>query len=68
MKGKITYRFSKTLGNTYEGVQSAKVADLQPATLLKIDSFIDMKQRFQRRIHKNSAAFLDKCRQLFIFK
>ena len=24
-----------------------------PATLLKIDSFKDMKQRFQRRIHKN---------------
>ena len=49
----ITYRFSKTLENTYEGVQSSEVADLQPATLLKINSFIDIKQGFQSRIHKN---------------
>ena len=42
----ITYRFSKTLENTYEGIQFSEVTGLQPATLLKIDSFIDMKQRF----------------------
>ena len=47
-----TYRFSKTLENTYEGVQFSEVADLQPATLLKINSFIDTKQGFQRRIDK----------------
>ena len=47
------YRFSKTLENTYEGVQFSEVTGLQPATLLKIDSFIDMKQRFQRRIRKS---------------
>ena len=70
-KCKITYRFSKTLENTYEGVQFSEVTGLQPATLLKIDSFIDMKQRFQRRIHKylpHSFNLFDKCRQLFIFK
>ena len=63
--------FSKTLENTYEGVQLSEVEDLQPATLLKIDSFIDMKQRFQRCIHKNlphSFNLFDMCRQLFIFK
>ena len=43
---------------------------IQPATLfkiLKINSFIDMKQRFQRRIHKNlrhSLNLFDQCRQL----
>ena len=44
---------------------------LLPATLLKIDSFIYMKQKFQRRIHKNlphSFNVFGKCRQLFIFK
>ena len=45
-KCEITYRFSKTLENTYEGLQFSEVTGLQPATLLKIDSFIDMKQRF----------------------
>ena len=42
----MTYRFSKTLESTYKGVQLRKVAaGLEPATLLKIDSFlIDMKQ------------------------
>ena len=56
---------------TYEGVQFSEVTGLQPATLLKIDSFIDMKQRFQRCVHKNlphSFNLLDKCRRLFIFK
>ena len=37
MKCEITYRFSKNLESTYEGVQSRKVATgFQPATLLKI--------------------------------
>ena len=70
-KCEITYRFSKTLENTYEGVQFSEVTGLQPATLLKIGSFIDMKQRFQRRIHKNlphSFNLFDKCRRLFMFK
>ena len=52
-KYEITYRFSKTLENTYEGLQFGEVTGLQRATLLKIDSFIDMKQRFQRRINKH---------------
>ena len=46
-------------------VQFSEVAGLQPATLLKIDSFIDMKRRFERRIHKNlthSFDFFDKCK------
>ena len=43
-KCEITYRFSKTLENTYEGLQFSEVTGLKPATLLKIDSFIDMKQ------------------------
>ena len=71
LKCEITYRFSKTLEITYEGLQFSEVTGLQPATLLKIDSFIDMKQRFQRRIHKklpHSFNLFDKCRQLFIFK
>ena len=53
LKCEITYRFGKTLENTYEGLPFSEVTGLQPATLLKIDSFIDMKQRFQRRIYKN---------------
>ena len=43
---------------------------LQPETLLKINSFIDMNQRLQRRIHRNlphSFNLFGKCRQLFIF-
>ena len=52
-KCEITYRSSQTLENTYEGIQFSGVTGLESATLLKIDSFIDMKQRFQRRIHKN---------------
>ena len=70
-KCEITYRFSKTLENTYEGVQFSEVTGLQPATLLKIDSFIDMKQRFHRCIHRylpHSFNLFDKPRQLFIFK
>ena len=70
-KCEITYRFSKTFENTYEGPQFSKVSSLQLATLLKTDSFIDVKQRFQRRIHKSLAHSLnlfDKCRQLLIFK
>ena len=70
-KCEITYKFSKTLENTYKGLQFSEVTGLQPATLLIIDSFIDMKQRFQRRIHKNfphSFNLFDKCRRLFIFK
>ena len=58
------------LGNTYERVQFSEVAGLQPATLLKTNSFLHMKQRFQRCIHKNlphSLNLFDKCRQLFIF-
>ena len=67
----ITYRFSKTLENTYEGVQFSKAAELQPATLLNINSLIDTKQWFQSGIHKNlphSFNLFDKCRQLFMFK
>ena len=67
----ITYKFSETLENTYEGVQSKKAVGFQLATLLKLDSFIDMKQRFQRLIRKNlshSFNLFDKRRQLFIFK
>ena len=67
----MTYRFSEALENTYEGVQFSEAAGLQPSTLLKVDLFIDMKQRFQRRIHKNlphSFSLFDKCRRLFIFK
>ena len=45
LKCKLSYRFSKTLENTYEKVQFSEVTGLEPATLLKIDSFIDMKQR-----------------------
>ena len=44
---------------------------LQPAALLKIDSFMYMKQKFQWSIHKHlphSFNLFDKCRQLFIFK
>ena len=52
-KCEMAFRFSKTLKNIYEGVQFSEVTGLLPATLLKIDSFIDMKPRFQRRIHKN---------------
>ena len=45
MKYKISYRFSKTLESTYEGVQSRKVpAGFQPETLLKID------QRYEAKI------------------
>ena len=61
---KLTYRFSKTLEITYEGLQFSEVTGLQPAALLKIDSFIDMKQRFQRCTHKNlphSFNLFDKC-------
>ena len=48
MKYKISYRFSKTLESTYEGVQSRKVpVGFQPETLLKVDPFRDMKQKFQ---------------------
>ena len=63
-KREITHRFSKTLENSYEGVQFSGVADLQPATLQNINSFIDMKQGFQSRIHKNlphSFNLFDKC-------
>ena len=70
-KCEITYRFIKTLENTNEALDFGEVTGLQPATLLKIDSFIDMKQRFQRRVHKNlprSFNLFDKCRRLFIFK
>ena len=70
-KCKITYNFSKTLENTYEGVQFSEVAVLQPATLLKINSFIERKQGFQRLIHKNlshSFNLFDKWRQLFAFE
>ena len=70
-KYKITYRFCKTLDNTYEGVQFSEVTGLHPVILLKIDFFIDMKQRFQNSIHQNllhSSNLFDKCRQLFIFK
>ena len=46
--------FSKTFESTYEGFQSREAAaDVQPATLLKRDSFIEIMQRFQKRIHKN---------------
>ena len=67
----MTYRFSEALENTYEGVQFSEAAGLQPSTLLKVDLFIDMKQRFQRRIHKNlphSFNLFDPHRLLFIFK
>ena len=62
---------AKSLKILIKGVQFSEVAGLQPATLLKIDSFIDMKRRFQRRIHKNlthSFDFFDKCKQLLKFK
>ena len=71
MKYEITYRFSKTLENTSVGGQFSETAGLQPATLLKTNSFIDVKEGFQSRIHKNlfhSFNLFDKCRQLFIFK
>ena len=71
MKCQITYSFRKTLENTYEGVQYSEVAALQPAALLKINSFIDMKQEFRRRIPNyllHSFNLFDKCRQLFISK
>ena len=51
-KYEITFRFRKTLENTYEGFQFSGVTVLQPATSLKIESFIDKKQRFQRRFTK----------------
>ena len=44
---------SARLENTYEGLHLSQVTGLQPATLLKMDFFIDKKQRFLRRIHKN---------------
>ena len=34
-KCEITYRFSKTLENTYEGLPFSEVTGLRPATLLK---------------------------------
>ena len=56
----MTYRFSETLESTYEGVQSRAVAaGFHPATLLKKDSLLDIKQRFQRRIHKNLPHFFN---------
>ena len=70
-KCEITYRFSKTLENTYEGLQFSEVTGLQPATLPKIDPFKAMKQRFQRRIHQSlphSFNLFNKCRRLVIFK
>ena len=70
-KCEITYRFSKTLEITYEGLQFSEVTGLQLASLLKIDSFIDMKQKFQRGIHKSlphSFNLFGKCRRLLIFK
>ena len=70
-KCEITYRFHKTLENTYEEVQFSEVAGLPPPTLLRIDFFIDMKQRFQRRIRNNFPRYFNlfnKCRQLFFFK
>ena len=51
-KCEITYRFSKTLENAYEGLQFSEATGLQSATLLKIDSFIDMKERFLSIIKK----------------
>ena len=45
-KCEITYRFNKTLENNYKGVQFSEVTGLQPETLLKLDPFKDMKQRF----------------------
>ena len=71
MKCEITYRFSKTLENTCEGVQFSEVADLQSATLLNINSFIDTEQGFQSRIQKtlpHSFNLFDKCRQVFILR
>ena len=54
MKCEITYRLSKIRDSTYEGVQTTKfAAGFQPATLLKINSLIDIKQIFQKRIHRN---------------
>ena len=49
LESEITHRFSKTYENTFEELQFSEATGLQ----LKIGSFIDMKQRFQRRIHKN---------------
>ena len=46
-KCEITYSFSKILENTYEGVQFSKVASLQPAALLKINSCIDISKDFR---------------------
>ena len=59
----MTYRFSKTLENTYEGVQFSEVAGLQPATLLKISSFIDINQVFLKRSQK----YLQKFAKFFWF-
>ena len=49
--------FNKTLENTYERLPFSEVTGLPPATLPKIDSFIDMKQRFQRHTKKFAAFF-----------
>ena len=73
LKNKVrdNLQISQTLENTYEGVQFSEVAGLPPAHLLRIDFFIGMKQRFQRRIHKNFPRYFNlfnKCRQLFLFK
>ena len=59
----MTYRFSKTLENTYEGVQFREVAGWQPATLLKISSFIDINQVFLKRSQK----YLQKFAKFFWF-
>ena len=67
----ITYRFSKALENIDEGLQFSEVTGLQSATLLKKDSFIGLKQSFQRRFGKSlphSFNLFDECRRLFIFK
>ena len=61
---------SKTFGYTYEGVQFSEVSAFQPATLPKINSFIDMKQKLERHIHKilpRSFSLFDKCRQLYSY-
>ena len=42
----MTYRFCKTLENTYEGLQFGEVAGLQFATLWKLNLFLDIKQGF----------------------
>ena len=67
----ITYGFSKTFRNIYEGVKLSGVAGLQRATLLRINPSIDMMQGFQRSILKILPHFFNlfnKCRQLLIFK